>query len=208
MINLMIRSHPTIFKNALQSIQRRNLFVKTAREEKYRIKDQISEKFKLVYKAPMENYLSACNNVTTLSGVLLGTFLGIKYSYPNMDIAANAEVPYASGILVSTQSDLLYFTIGFIVINIALRVMVYRYPLRIYRNDSKYIAMFEGQVPFTKSKVKFTKGDVTEVADSGVLPWRDSRYKISNRNVLLLSEFFKTPSELYEMMKKPTEKTT
>lgn len=133
----MIRSHPTIFKNALQSIQRRNLFVKTAREEKYRIKDQISEKFKLVYKAPMENYLSACNNVTTLSGVLLGTFLGIKYSYPNMDIAANAEVPYASGILVSTQSDLLYFTIGFIVINIALRVMVYRYPLRIYRNDSK-----------------------------------------------------------------------
>lgn len=71
----------------------------------------------------------------------------------------------------------------------------------------RYIALFEGQFPFTKSKVKFTKGDVTEVADSGVLPWRDSRYKISNRNVLLLSEFFKTPSELFEMMKKPTEKT-
>lgn len=137
MINLMIKCHPTFLKNALQSIQRRNLFVKTAREEKYRIKDQISEKFKLVYKAPMENYLSACNNVTSLSGVLLGTFLGIKYSFPNMDIAATAEVPYAAGVLVTTHNDLLYFTIGFIVINIALRVMVYRYPLRIYKNDSK-----------------------------------------------------------------------
>jgi hypothetical protein len=72
-----------------------------------------------------------------------------------------------------------------------------------------YTAIFEGQVPFRKDKLEFLQGAVKEVPPRGVLPWRESRFKINeNRQVIMLYESFRTPSELFIMMKKPFKKRT
>jgi hypothetical protein len=68
--------------------------------------------------------------------------------------------------------------------------------------NSRYLAVFDSQVPLRKTKVPFSKGDVTNQPATGVLPWRENRYKIKNRKVLLLIDYFKAPADLFEMMAK------
>lgn len=69
---------------------------------------------------------------------------------------------------------------------------------------SRYIAVFEGQIPFQKDQYHFVQGAVKEMPIKGILPWRDSRFKINDeRKVVMLYEKFKTPSELFVMMNKP-----
>lgn len=55
----------------------------------------------------------------------------------------------------------------------------------------------------TKSKIAFAKGAVTEVPPTGILPWRENRFKIGNKSVIILHEAFRTLSELYDMMEPP-----
>lgn len=45
----------------------------------------------------------------------------------------------------------------------------------------------------------FSKGQVSETPN-GLLPWRESMYRMNKKSVLLLSQYFKTPSELHLMM--------
>lgn len=70
----------------------------------------------------------------------------------------------------------------------------------------RYTAIFEGQVPFQKDKYTFLKGAIKEQPVKGILPWRDCRFKINGeRNVVLLYESFRTPSEMFDMIKKPVK---
>lgn len=47
------------------------------------------------------------------------------------------EIEYAT--LTANETDLLYFLGFFFLINAVIRVMVNRYPLRIYRNDKQCV---------------------------------------------------------------------
>lgn len=67
------------------------------------------------------------------------------------------------------------------------------------------MALFEGYVPMVASPYEFAKGEVCE-SRNGVLPWHESMYRMKNKSVLLLSNHFKTPSELYMMMQVPKKK--
>lgn len=51
--------------------------------------------------------------------------------------------------------------------------------------------------------MNFEKGSVKELPPAGILPWREHRYMINDRSVILYFEYFKTPAELYNMMKVP-----
>lgn len=67
-----------------------------------------------------------------------------------------------------------------------------------------FIAVFEGNIPTTKQKVFFEKGQVKRLAPSGILPWKDSRYMINDsRQAILYYDFFRTPSELENMCTAP-----
>ena len=54
--------------------------------------------------------------------------------------------------------------------------------------------------PLKNVKLNFLKGDVNQVAVSGILPWRECRYTINKKKIILLPDYFKTPSELHKMM--------
>lgn len=69
-----------------------------------------------------------------------------------------------------------------------------------------YTAIFESQIPFQKEKVEFIKGAVKELPQTGILPWRDCKFQINDkRKVIMLYESFRTPSFLFDMMKKPVK---
>ncbi|KFB48426.1 AGAP004983-PA-like protein [Anopheles sinensis] len=143
-------------------------------------------------------FISACNFITSFSFVALGGICAFSYLKDFHHIVVPFEIEYAS--LTANETDLLYFLGFFLLINVVIRVVINRYPLRIYRNDKEYLAIFEGQIPLLTKALPFKRGDVVPVPPGGILPWQESRYKVNDKPVLLLDEYFKTPSELNIMM--------
>lgn len=54
-----------------------------------------------------------------------------------------------------------------------------------------------------RNKFNFQSGDVKEMPKTGLLPWKDHRYSMNNRSIIMYYEYFKTPAELDRMMKVP-----
>lgn len=67
--------------------------------------------------------------------------------------------------------------------------------------------MFEGNHPFTKTKVNFDRGDVKALPATGIMPWKDSRFMMNTRSTILYEDYFRTPAELILMMTLPKEST-
>ncbi|XP_058838335.1 uncharacterized protein LOC131694012 [Topomyia yanbarensis] len=173
---------------------------RSRKEERYRLKDKVPVDYRIIYRAPMEYYLSACSFVTSFSFV---AFSGITaYAYLHDYHTMTVPFDFEYGPLTANEQDLLLFLGFFLLANVAIRVIVNRYPLRIYRNSGKYLAVFEGMLPFTRRQIIFNKGDVSQVPEGGLLPWQEARYKINEKQVLLLESHFRTPAELTTMMKK------
>lgn len=109
--------------------------MKNLREEKFKKIDQIAENYTLIYKAPMENYLMFCKNFTMFSFVAIGSLAIYKYwndiKYVDMDY----EMTFHS--LTTSENEIIGFIVGFFVFNIVIRIMLNKYPLRIYQNNTK-----------------------------------------------------------------------
>ncbi|KAG5670603.1 hypothetical protein PVAND_000853 [Polypedilum vanderplanki] len=205
MLSIIARRCTSEVKSTLVFVQKRTfLLAKKVSERKYKIKDKIQPEYTLIYKAPIDYYLAACNHITTLSAVLFVGFSIHQYIHRSEKTSELKTYEPFGGRFLITDTDYIYFAVAFIVINVILRISAYRFPLRIYKNGKNYTAVFEGQIPFRKDQYHFIQGAVKEEAIRGILPWRDSRFKINDeRKVVMLYEKFKTPSELFIMMNKP-----
>lgn len=168
----------------------------------------------------MENYLSFCKNFTMISFVAIGGLAFYKWwkqiKYVDMGNMDN-QLPVDN--LHASDEEVIGFIVGFFIFNIVIRVFLHKYPLRIYKNNSKsvlinnllslfltgfnysYTAVFQGQIPFTTKYTNFVSGEVVGLPPKGVLPWKESRYRMKSTDVIMLSEYFKTPAELNSMMK-------
>jgi len=99
--------------------------------------DGLPDNYKLIYRAPIESYVTWTKNISTATTSILGlvaayhwaTTMNIVNMVQKMDIA----------ILVSQESDLYYFLTGFVLINLAIRAFVAKYPLRIYKSSEKLV---------------------------------------------------------------------
>ncbi|EAT34236.1 AAEL013495-PA [Aedes aegypti] len=172
---------------------------RTMKEERYRKKDNVPEEYRIIYRAPMEYYLSACNLATTFSFAAVAGITAYGYLHDYHTMSVPFEIDYGS--LTVNENDLIIFLGFFFLANVMIRVMVNRYVLRIYRNEDDYIAIFEGRFPFTRRELRFKRGNVVPVPEGGIVPWQDARFKINDKNVLLLESHFRTPSELNNMLK-------
>uniref|UniRef100_A0A2M4ARR5 Uncharacterized protein n=1 Tax=Anopheles triannulatus TaxID=58253 RepID=A0A2M4ARR5_9DIPT len=171
----------------------------TKREKYFLQKDDIPLGFAIIYRAPMEYYLSACNMATSFSFLALVGMSAFSFLEDFRSVMAPFQMEYAT--LTTNENDLLVFVGFFVLVNVIIRIVINRYPLRIYRREKQYIAVFEGQIPLRKRMLKFHRGNVVAVPPSGILPWQDARYKINGNKVLLLIEYFRSPSELNIMLK-------
>ncbi|XP_055535228.1 uncharacterized protein LOC129724381 isoform X3 [Wyeomyia smithii] len=196
------RCKPTLYKiqSITTSTSTRQADTRTRKEERYRLKDNIPHDYRIIYRAPMEYYLSACNFVTSFSFAAMSGITAYAYLRNYNITAVPFDVEY--GPLTANESDLMLFLGFFLIANVVIRIVVNRYPLRIYRSSEKYFAVFEGYLPFTRKKLLFQKGEVWPVPQGGIVPWQDARYKINDKPVLLLEDYFRTPAELNAMLKK------
>lgn len=123
------------------ALQRRNIssyFFRSKTDKQYKIKDSVEPSYSIIYKAPMEMYLAACNHVTTASVFFVGAFA--IYTYMRRFEPLSTEMVYLQDsheLAGISEADTIYFAIGLVVFCAMFRVILYKYPLRIYKDQTK-----------------------------------------------------------------------
>lgn len=138
MLSVLARQCAREIKGTLIFVQKRTfLLARKVSERKFKLKDKIPQEYTMIYKAPLEYYLSACNHITTASAFLLVGFS--VFSYFNHDKMTSILKPYEpmGGRVLVKDTDFYYFAIASVAINVVLRISAYRFPLRIYKNATK-----------------------------------------------------------------------
>lgn len=138
MLSLIIRHGSKELKSSISLMQRRNyLFRVKTSEKKYRLKDRIDESFSIIYKAPMEYYLATCNHVTTIAAVIVCGFGIYKYINRFQEVSTEQKaIEFTGGIIAISDDEMKYFVIALVFFSLGIRAILYKYPLRIYRNQT------------------------------------------------------------------------
>lgn len=114
-----------------------NLKRPTQKDAFYRRRDNISEDFQLIYKAPMIYTIASCKHFASFSLTFAGLAAAYKYAN-NMEIIGQVEsLEFGFGPVMSGGNEMLGFGIAFFILNITLLFACAKFPLRIYRHKSK-----------------------------------------------------------------------
>lgn len=107
-------------------------------EKQLKVKDKIDPTYFMIYKAPMEYYITACNHLTTASVVLIGAFAISKFITRHDEISSDIEeVEFMNGFAGMSLSEFKFFAVGLVLIAASIRMILYKYPLRIYRKNTE-----------------------------------------------------------------------
>lgn len=141
MLSLVLRHASKELKTSITFLQRRTFMFRVKTSEKaFRRKDIIDESFSIIYKAPMELILVTCNYLTTTSALIFGAFAVYSYIHRFEPVSTErVEVEYTGGMAAMSDDEYVYFAIGLVGFCIAIRMILHKYPLRIYRNQSKWV---------------------------------------------------------------------
>ncbi|XP_055836479.1 uncharacterized protein LOC129905116 [Episyrphus balteatus] len=170
------------------------------KEEKFAQKDKAPEGFKIIYRAPMEYYIKTAKIISTGSAAFMSGLAALKFATDTKYLQLSTELTY--GPLVAHDSDIFPLAAGFIAINATIMIFITKYPLRIYKKDKSYLAIFEGLLPFGIKRLSYNQGQVKEFKHF-LNPWSLITFKIKDTITLLMLDYFKTPSEFHEMCEEP-----
>lgn len=139
MLNLILRLSSKELKSSLNVFQKRHFIFRTKVSEKtFRSRDKIDEAFRIIYKAPMENYIQSCNYATTISAVIFAGFAIQGYMNRYKPISTDQkEFELAKNNATLSDMEVSYFAGFLVAFCVALRLTLHRYPLRIYKNNTK-----------------------------------------------------------------------
>ncbi|KAM8713957.1 hypothetical protein ACLKA7_014163 [Drosophila subpalustris] len=195
-----LRINPTVFTNraictsAFRCNWRKSSSIDVERQ--LQTADNLPEHFQLIYRAPLENYMTWTKNISTGTVTFLSLLAGYQLATAMsfMNIVKQIDISF----LVSNETDLYYFTAGFVLINLAVRAFVAKYPLRIYKSADKYVAVYGSQLPIGIVKHFFDGGQIAEYRNV-LNPWSHIMFKLGQRSSLLLVDYFKTPAEFHKL---------
>lgn len=100
--------------------------------------DNLPANYQLIYRAPLEKYVTWAKNVSTLTVSLISLIAGYNLATTSMNFS-NVVKKIDVGVLASTETDIYFFAVGFVLINMVIRIFVFKYPLRIYKSGNKYV---------------------------------------------------------------------
>lgn len=94
-------------------------------------RDRVPPNYELIYNAPMRSYVTWAMHISTVTASLIGVaaLYQLALNEPLLDPVDTK--------LVIHSDDIYYFAAGFVAINAALRLVVSKFPLRIYKNQNK-----------------------------------------------------------------------
>jgi hypothetical protein len=163
--------------------------------------DDIPDSFELIYRNTMSKYIVGAQVVSMVCGGLVLLTFVFKGDFETMQ----EHRAKWSGDARRSDDDVFYYVAFFMAILLVVQLMVSQTPVRIYKvpRTSKYIAINYGNF-FGKGRLTFKRGEIYQMEERGVLPWRNSRYIIDSQNnrrtVILMENHFRRPADLNIML--------
>lgn len=164
--------------------------------------DKIPAECTLVYRTTFDKYIIGCQWITTTLAAILVCQIVFSKDFINSPSYEQFENKPR---VTNNEAYIYMFTfIGFILI---LHLMITRIPVRIYNypDTKRYIFVFYGNLPLSKKHVMCAAKELVKVEEQGIVPWKDSRYKIIKQgqpetDVLLWDHYFRKPSDMNIML--------
>uniref|UniRef100_R4FM73 Uncharacterized protein n=1 Tax=Rhodnius prolixus TaxID=13249 RepID=R4FM73_RHOPR len=166
-------------------------------EANLRAEDKIPASYNIIYRAPLKTYFKV-TYYTTFTGLamiipVVGTSIYISGLENFPVILYNTEVVGSIGELGGLFG-------AFLLVSTQIGSIVFKYPLRIYKNSEKkhYIAVYQHILPWKHKNEEFSAGELKK--SRSIMPWRDNMYAFRKRRALLLEDYFTRPADLGEML--------
>lgn len=168
--------------------------ISSGTEKKWMKYDEVSANFKLIYRAPMYNYVLASHSMVVFGPLLMVVgFLarvGLKGYFP-------------------VDLELVIWTSAFVAFNFSVLRILSMYVLRIYSDENgSYIMVKSGTFPSQISKYSYSEGQLQKLEPTGYLPWQFSRFTLDGKKSIILDYYFRKPSDLFAMLGKNNVSTS
>lgn len=163
-------------------------------QNKWQEKDDMSKRWKLIYKAPMDVQLNYVSTFLTLSTA--ATALGGVYYAAFVFDKATMNNPVVIGtdvVIANSAMECLVYLGSYVVFHIAVKVLLNEYVLRLYQDGDNYVAVFRGHMFNSIKKHKFHLKDFKKLNPKVVVSWGDARFDLGNKYGIILENYFKSP---------------
>lgn len=174
-------------------------------EKKFSRKDRVPPDYQLIYQLERRKTWTfaalAAYAMILISPVLIYPYISPRRRYYKpVDMEGILENAYTT-VYHPKPNETEAFTCGAIVFNLLVYIFIRKYPLRIYFNGEKYIAIYPNVFfPLVTKKHYFEKARRTK---SLLVFLPDSNYRLGNRNGRLLIPNFRRPIDFEKMLVTP-----
>lgn len=162
-------------------------------------RDNIPNGFKLIYRSQMETYIlfGQFISITTIITVGTTSFFSFRNDGSRLPSEYSEDKP-----LKTVEDQKVYFTIGLLILNIAVIIILPRIVQRMYLNEAtkEFIGITPGLLPKMKTVFRFKPGDLRQ-QKHGILPWTQCIFKIKEgKKIILLEQCFRKPQDMNIML--------
>lgn len=170
-------------------------FSSPKKEELLKNKDRIPSEFNLIYKSPIDKYVILGQRISSVGMIGL---LGVGASELHKLSLPQIEFP-VSHLLNNMEFTIMYFALAGSVLSVM--AFISKFPLRLYHNplNDEYIAIFVNLLGLP-SKMCFDRGQVEKLKPSGQLPWKNDKFSIQSKTVILLENHFRLPEDYNSLL--------
>ncbi|XP_053601377.1 uncharacterized protein LOC128670046 [Plodia interpunctella] len=172
-------------------------------EDRWKEKDNVSNKWQLIYKGPMEPSLKFLSAYITFSTVTIGCS-AIYYAAFQFDVATmNDPVVLGEDVVIANSAvECLVYLGAFIIFHTAIKILLSKYVVRLYRDGDNYLAIFRGHFFNSIKKHHFHLNDFRKLSPTFVVSWGDARFGLGKKHSILLENYFKTPNDFNYLLNK------
>ncbi|XP_045456053.1 uncharacterized protein LOC123665860 [Melitaea cinxia] len=170
---------------------------------KWQEKDGLTKNWQLIYKAPMGNILNYAVTYLTSSTAIIGA-AAIYYTAFKFDMTTIND-PIVLGdqvVIANNTTEYLIYLGAFIIFHVALKVLLSKFVIRLYKNGDEYLAIFRGSWYNSIVKHKFHLEEFKKLNPTFVVSWGDSRFGLGKKHGILLDKYFRTPEHFNYLLNK------
>ncbi|XP_030039288.1 uncharacterized protein LOC115454710 [Manduca sexta] len=172
-------------------------------QEKWRETDNVSKRWQLIYKAPMDLAIKCISTYVTFSTTTIAIggvyYAGFVFNIEEMNnpVMLGDEV-----VLANSATECLVYLGAFFAFHVALKVLMSKYVIRLYQDGDEYLAIFRGNMYNSIKKHKFRLDEFHKLKPTFVVSWGDARFGLGKKHAILLENYFKTPEHFNYLLYK------
>ncbi|XP_072935155.1 uncharacterized protein [Epargyreus clarus] len=197
-----VRSQPLLNISTVKYISQHPLkFLET--QEWWKEKDDVPQRWQLIYKAPMVNILNYASAYLTFSTVTVACSSLYYAAFLFDEKTINDPIVVGDDIVIAnTATEGLIYLGAFIAFHVAVKILLSKYVIRLYKDGDDYLAVFRGNWYNSVVKHEFHLKEFKKLNPSLVITWSEARFALGKKKGILLENYFKTPEHFNYLLTK------